>query len=246
MKLLYYTPTWEGFLTAVFEAFVRIRKREPVSVRHPREANAFSLFSAEHLPAVECKARRVERGMAKLARDLSESVYLAWLSETPGVEDTIVALLELGFAENRDPRGNLANPVVISFQKALRATGGERQRMLQFVRFVQTEEGIYVADIDPKCDVLSLIAGYFHGRFNNQRLLIRDVKRRLILVSQQEGWFIRQLTEEEALPPLPKDGLFEDLWRGYFYAIANPARINLKLQQKFVPLKYRQYLTEFM
>lgn len=245
MTLLYYSPTWEGFLTAIFYAFSMKKNGEMPSIHHPREADEVSLFPTEQLAADPQKAERVELGMARLAPDLPESVYMAWLSELPGVEDDLVAMLELGFDSNTDPRGNLTHPAVIGVSKALRATGHERQRMLQFVRFVQTPENIYVADINPICNVLSLIAEHFHRRFNDQRLLIRDLRRRLILVSQQQGWFIRELGADEDLPPLPEDGLFEDLWRGYFKAVSNPARQNLKLQQHFVPLRYRKFLTEF-
>ena len=245
MTLLYYTPTWEGFLTAVFEVFDRRRKGEALSIRNPREQDEVSLFPSERMEPDAAKAGRVERGMAGLAPDLPETVYMAWLSERPDVEDGLVALLKKGFDQKRDPRGSLADPVWHGINKACRQTGWERQRMLQFVRFVQTPEGIYIADIEPNSNVLALIAGHFHGRFNDQRLLIRDLRRRLILVSRQDGWFIRELSPGEDIPPLPEDGMFEDLWRGYFHAVSNPARINLKLQQKFVPLRYREHLTEF-
>ncbi|MDR0293719.1 MAG: TIGR03915 family putative DNA repair protein [Oscillospiraceae bacterium] len=245
MTNLYYTPTWEGFLTAVFEAFDRGRRGETVSIRHPRESAETSMFDAAPCHPDPDKAGRVERGMARLAPGLPETVYMAWLSERPGVEDDLLGLLALGFERKRDPRGDMTHPLVMSVSKAARQTGQERQRMLQFVRFVQTPEGIYVADIEPNSNVLPLIAEHFHGRFNDQRLLIRDLRRRLVLVSRQNGWFIRELGPDEEIPPLPEDGLFEDLWRGYFRAVSNPARKNLRLQQHFVPLRYREHLTEF-
>ncbi|MCL2003196.1 MAG: TIGR03915 family putative DNA repair protein [Oscillospiraceae bacterium] len=238
MTILCYGSSWEGFLTAVFDAY---NKQASIC----RSADAASLFPSERVTPDPIKAGRVERGMARLAKDLAETIYMAWLSEREGVEDDLLALLRLSFGQNRDIRGDMRNPVVTAVTKAARQTGWERQRMLQFVRFVQTPEGIYIADIEPNSNVLALIGNHFHGRFNDQRLLIRDLRRRLILVSQQGGWFIREMGNDEKLPPLPKDGLFEDLWRGYFHAVSNPARQNLKLQQKFVPLRYREHLTEF-
>jgi probable DNA metabolism protein len=238
MTVLRYDSTWEGFLTAVFEGY-----NKPVSIQ--KEAGRTSLFAAEQITPDPEKAGRVERGMTKIACDLSETIYMAWLSEREGVEDDLLAMLRLCFAQKRDMRGDMTQPVVRAVNSAGKQTGWERQRMLQFVRFVQTPEKIYIADIEPNSNVLALIGNHFHGRFNDQRLLIRDLRRRLVLVSQQGGWFIRELSDGEELPPLPEDGLFEDLWRGYFKTIANPARINLKLQQKFVPLRYREHLTEF-
>ena len=243
MIILHYTPTWEGFLTALFEWFDRRRKGEEVSIKHPDSIAATSLFPRETVGADSQKARRVEAGMKKLSKALPEILYTAWLSETQGVEEDIAVFLKLGFDERRNPWGNLTDPLVRRVDKACRKTGWERQRMLQFVRFVQTPEGIYVADIEPNSNVLSLIGEHFHHRFNDQPLLIRDLKRRLILVSSQEGWHIQEAAD--VMPPLPADGLFEDLWRGYFHAISNPARKNLKLQQSFVPLRYRKHLTEF-
>jgi probable DNA metabolism protein len=238
MTILLYPSTWEGFLTAVFEGYNR-----PVSIR--RAADAASFFPEEKITPDPRKAGRVERGMARLAPDFAETAYMAWLSEREGVEDDLLALMKQCFKEGRDLRGDRRNPVVTAVLKASKQTGWERQRMLQFVRFVQTPDKIYIADIEPNSNVLALTGNHFHARFNDQRLLIRDLKRRLILVSQKGGWFIREPGPDEEIPPLPEDGLFEDLWRGYFKAVSNPARINLKLQQKFVPLRYREHLTEF-
>jgi probable DNA metabolism protein len=245
MTIIYYQPTWEGFLTAVFEAFDRERAGTACSIRHPRHRDETSLFPAEEVETDTAKAVRVELGMARLARDLAETVYMAWLSEIDGVEDSILAFLKYAFDKNADPRADLVHPAVKAVDKAQRKTAWERQRMLQFVRFVSAPEGVYVSDIEPGCNVLALIGEHFHRRFNDQLFLIRDLKRRLILVSDGACWFIRELLTSEEIPVLPKDGAFEDLWRGYFHAVSNPARQNLKLQQKFVPLKYREHLTEF-
>jgi probable DNA metabolism protein len=226
----------------VFDAFSR--KGENVSIRRPCSQD--TLFPAGQAVPDPVKAGRVERGMARLAPDLAETVYMAWLSGLEGVEDDILDFLRLAFGRNTDPRPDLTHPAVKAVAGAERKTAWERQRMLQFVRFVEAPgEGCYVADIEPGCNVLALIGEHFHRRFNDQRFLIRDLRRRLVLVSDTAHWYITELSAHEKIPALPKDGAFEDLWRGYFKAISNPARQNLKLQQKFVPLRYREHLTEF-
>jgi probable DNA metabolism protein len=245
MIILIYTPTWEGFLTAVFEAFDRGRKGGIFSIRRPNSMNTYSLFPSEQITPDPIRAERVERGMKRLKPDLAETLYMAWLSEVDGMEDDILTLLKIAFERKIDPRPNLTHPAIKAVTRAERKTAWERQRMLQFVRFVQAPDGIYVSDIEPDCDVLALIGEHFHLRFNDQRFLIRDLRRRLILVSETVGWFISKLSPDEKLPDLPRDGAFEELWRGYFHAISNPARQNLKLQQKFIPLRYREHLTEF-
>ena len=243
MKIVRYEPTWEGFLTGIFEIFAR--KKEGIRLcPQGRESNT-TLFECERLGSDPARAARVEAGLCRLGGNVTETVYNAWLSELEGIEDTIAEVLRMGFAENVNPLINRTNPSVAKLIKIANAVGWESHRMLQFVRFVCTPEGVYVADISTEYNVLTLIAGHFHGRFNDQRLIIRDVRRRAALVSDTDGWYIQALPAGP-LPPLPEDGMFEDLWKNYFKIIANPARINTKLQQQFIPKRYRRFLTEFL
>ncbi|MDR1736774.1 MAG: TIGR03915 family putative DNA repair protein [Oscillospiraceae bacterium] len=241
MTTLIYDGTWEGLLCAVFHVFAH--REGEWSIRRG-EAELPGLFPAEYAAVDAQKARRVEGGMKKLGRDVPEQLYTAWLSEFEGVEDAIAGFMRVGFDEGIDPNINLLHPDVRLVRKAFQAAGWEAQRMRQFVRFVKAPGPVFVADIEPVCNVLTLIAAHFHGRFNDQRFIIRDIRRRLALISRPEGWHISDLGQE-SLPPLPEDGAFEQMWRGYFKAISNPARKNKKLQQKFIPLRYRAHLTEF-
>jgi probable DNA metabolism protein len=112
------------------------------------------------------------------------------------------------------------------------------------IRLVHAGGDLCAADIEPDTFVLPLLGRHFHGRFGEQRLIIRDRKRRLALVSSPEEWLIAALPDGP-LPPLPEDRTFGDMWRAYFAAIANPARRNPALQRRFVPTRYRRHITEF-
>jgi len=140
--------------------------------------------------------------------------------------------------------------------KAAGRVGNEAHRYLQFVRFVKiapnqpaltdgTETpGLYVADIEPEYDILPKIAGHFARRFQDQRFIIRDKTHAQALVYDTHSCQI--VTFPELLDqPLPEDPQFASLWQHYFDSVAIPWRRNLKLQQHFVPLKYRRHMTEF-
>jgi hypothetical protein len=75
-------------------------------------------------------------------------------------------------------------------------------------------------------------------------LFIRDLRRRVVLISTPEEWYLTALPAG-LQPPLPGDGPIEEMWGSYFEAIANPARKNRLLQRKFVPIRYRSHMTEF-
>ncbi len=241
MTLLVYENSWTGFLSAVFEAFAL--KRD-CSLLNSRLWSGQSLFPVISVSTDEGRASRVEKGMDRLGGDVGQTCYYAWLSERPTVDDAIVAVMRLGFHERRDPFTALTDESVRRVRLAANLTGGEAHRFLGLTRLVHVRDDLYAADFVHDCNLLPLMGHHFAMRYGDQRIVIRDLARRQALVTGGGRWELRILPEGE-LPPLPKGGEFEALWKRYFDAIANPARKNLKLQQKFVPLKYRQTLTEF-
>ena len=104
------------------------------------------------------------------------------------------------------------------------------------------EDCIYAAEIEPEFEVLGLIGRHFHGRFPNSRFVIDDRRHGRMIVASPQGWHI---TETPPGFSMPQDGGIEQLWRMYFETIAIEQRRNLKLQQQFVPKKYRGFITEF-
>lgn len=239
MTLFLYDGTYDGFLSAVFCAF----PKKESSILRADGLEGPTLFDTVEVLTDPEKARRVTSGMKRLSGELPGGLYRAWLSELSPVDDHILAALRLGFQANRDPLLLRYHPSVKFVCGCIQKVDWEVERMLQFVRFVDTG-GVFVADVEPQFDILPLIANHFHMRFGAQRILIRDLHRRRAVVSGEDGWFIAELTEPE-LQPVQGTGEFEELWQRYFKAIANQARLNPKLQQKFVPLRYRPHLTEF-
>lgn len=235
-----YDATFDGFLSALFEAFLR-RGEQVVFSRG--EGGTPPLMPAVRASADDARARRLLSGMDRLSKDLKKTVYRAWLSGQQGIDDDILGCLRTGFEKNLSPLEMRYIPCCARVINAAHAVGLEQQRFLQFVRFKRAGEDFFVADIEPLYDILPLIGDHFHKRYLNQRFVIRDLSRLRGLLSDQTGWEIIALEPRMCAPVL--EGSAEALWRAYFQAIANPARKNTKLQQKFIPLRYRRYLTEF-
>ncbi|MDR3207502.1 MAG: TIGR03915 family putative DNA repair protein [Oscillospiraceae bacterium] len=239
--LYLYDATWEGLLTAVFQAF--LRKDAEACIQAESRFPGVSLFPTCRVETDGAKAARVAAGMARLSGALPAIAYKAFLSETEGMENALLGTLRIGFANRRDPLPRRQEEPVRLLNTLAERVGGEAHRFLQFIRFVRAGPDLYAADIEPDYFVLPLIGGHFHVRFNDQRLVVRDVKRRLALLSTPEEWWIAPLPAE--CPPLPRDDAAAGLWKAYFRDIANPARLNHKLQRQFVPLKYRRHIVEF-
>ncbi len=253
MIVLSYENCWEGFLSAVFEVF--LRKDEAVTLQRQSDdgTTGACLYPVVRVAADTARAARVAKGIAGLREQthterlffesrMPEVLYRAWLSDIRGVEDDIVQVLQLGFQSGANPLPLRQIDAVKRVNKAAIKTGGEAHRFLGYIRFVHGGEDIYMANIRPESHILPLIGAHFCQRYGDQRLIIQDVGRRQAIVSDGRRWAITQLQE---VLPLPQEGEFEVLWKRYFTIIANPARKNTRLQQQFVPLKYREFLVEF-
>ena len=240
-RMLYrYEPTWTGLLSAFFEAW---RDREALFSRQTEE-DAPSLLASVTVREDEARADRLWKGMRKLSGALPDALYQAWCSEWADIERDMLETLRLGFSRGEDPLPLQMEQSVFRTNKASRYVGGLAHQYLGIIRFVRAGE-LYIADIRPECDVLAMLGEHFHGRFNTHRLMIRDRTRGRALVSEPApgGWRIADLPPDQ--PPLPRGGEFEKMWKRYFEVIANPARMNRRLQQKFIPLKQRGEITEF-
>lgn len=239
--LYIYDNTFDGLMTAVFDIFAS--RDGEACIAPASDGVSFSLYGSKTVLTDAVKSSRVLNGLAKFGGEVPVRIYKAWLSRADGVEDLILAVVRIAFDVRSDPFALRHHDPICRLDALCRRVGREAERMLQFVRFVRLHEDIYAADVEPEYDVLELIGDHFHNRFSRSRLVVRDLRHQKALVSSHSGWHIASLPGNN--PPLPKDGLYENLWKTYFRTIANESRINLKLQQHFVPLKYRKHLTEF-
>jgi probable DNA metabolism protein len=243
VRALLYDGSWEGFLSGVFACFEH-KPPEDATLLPAGRVQPPALFEPLGVAVCPERAARVEAGMYRLGADVPATVYKAWLSEKDGMEDDIVAALRVGFAERRNPFPSLELPFVRRAALAAKSVGHEAQRLLGLLRFTRIADDLYGADFGHDYNLLPLIGAHFHTRFPDRRLIIRDTARRIAILSDPSGWSITPLPDGP-LVPLPSAEDSAALWKRYFKAIANPERLNPALQRRFVPLKYRQYITEF-
>jgi probable DNA metabolism protein len=113
--------------------------------------------------------------------------------------------------------------------------------MYGFVRFEELEDGVLYAKIEGKFNILPFLGKHFTKRLSGCNFIIHDTKRELAYLNGK----IHQVADFK-IPTLSKDeAKFQKLWKIFFNKVAISERKNLKLQQNFVPLLYRKYMTEF-
>lgn len=237
-----YDGSYEGFLCAVFRAF-ELRDRD--AFIEPVTDDTLRWCQTETVCSEPEKARRVEQGLSRLSPRLPGTVYLAWLSRHEGIDDALLRFVRLGFDRRKDPETMLYNGAAAKVMTAARRAGGEERRFLQFLRFVKALPDLYIADIEPEYDILAMIVPHFAARFPDMDFIIRDKRRRIAAVWNRREWQLVEGDERLMALPLPEDGEIEALWRRYFKSVAILQRKNPRLQQHFVPLRFREHMTEF-
>lgn len=241
-----------GLFTALFEAF----ERREFSVNIIAEQYYQPQFFGEerHISAESAKAQRVLKGLEKHTSSAQVGqVWRAFLSEDARVQQAIFDVAIEIFRSKRDVFKNFGNPKVIAFSQALQKVNREAHRMKAFVRFQRSNDGLFVAVVEPDFNVLPLISTFFKNRYGDQAWLIFDKKRRYglhydlqhvteVVVSAAESKALVRATDGVEVDP--DDSHYSQLWQSYFDSTNIKARKNMKLHLRHVPKRYWKYLPE--
>ncbi len=252
MLVFTYDKSFEGLLSALFEAYSR--KQFPDTLLETGDPPP--LFVSEAV-SVHTHTERAARVWKKVLNQLSpiaiQQLMACWLSELPGTDMLILRYLKKAIDSPGNISLNFSDPEVLAVTSIAKKVQYEKMRMVQFVRFQKTEDETYVAPIEPEFNVLPLITNHFQDRFADQKWLIFDVRRkygyyydlketREIRFTGDENDLFSGKVKESLLSEDEKS--FQSLWKAYFKAIAIKERINPKLHRQHMPKRYWKYLTE--
>jgi probable DNA metabolism protein len=243
-----YDGTFEGLLTAVFDAYSR--KTFPDMLL--KSGTVAPLFT-EILHTVVSDTERSNRVMTALERKLPKyscnMLLYVWLSETKGCDMLLFRYIRKIFDSKILPTANFGDNDVLEIRNLARKVAHEALYLKQFARFGKTADNLFYAPLSPRYNALPLTVDHFVDRFADQQWIIYDTHRKY-------GYYydLHQATEisfADALPPqldesvLAEDEkLFRNLWREYFKSLTIKERINPRLQRRNMPRRFWKYLTE--
>ena len=136
-----------------------------------------------------------------------------------------------------------AHPEVRRLEELDKAVRRDSHKMHAFVRFRLVEDGEggepYVAWFEPEHHILRANAGFFVRRFANMKWSI-------LTPAGSLHWDGEVLSEGPPAQRLDAPGgdPMEDLWRGYYASIFNPARLKIGAMLKEMPKKYWKNMPE--
>lgn len=252
MVIFVYDKTFEGLLTAVFDAY--FRKTFPDLLL--AEGEPLPLFYEEVLTICsdEEKSARVWKSLKKkLSPFALAGITTNWLSELSGVDNLLFKYICKVTDSPVSVEMNFGDPIVLEFTKLYKKVRAERYAILQFLRFQKATDDVFFAAVEPLYNILPLTISHFKDRFSDQKWLIYDLKR-------QYGYYYDclQVTEisfedrpmhlvtgklDESLMAADEK-LLQSMWKTYFKSIAIKERTNPRLQRRSMPVRFWKYLTE--
>ena len=251
MNIFHYDKTFEGLLTAIFDAY--FRRTFPHRLLATGELDPLFVEQSHEVVTQTEKASRVWRALErKLPRGACNMILHVWLSEEPGSDELLMRYIRKVFDATGDITTHFADPDVLEVKQIAMKVSREGEHVRQFVRFQQGGDGTYFAPIAPKYNALPLAIVHFTDRFADQSWLVYDTKRRYGYYYDRKKATEVTLEEDEHLLSGRLDDtllaadekLFQEMWRSYFKALTIKERINPKLQRQHMPRRFWKFLTE--
>ena len=251
MLIFRYDKTFEGLLTAVFDAYNR--KTFPDKLLGETDIEPLFTNDTHVVTTQEEHSNRVWIALQKkLSKYACNMITHVWLSEQAGSDELIFRFIHKVFNSKQSIETNFADVDVLEMNQLAKKVSREREHIMQFVRFQKTADGIFFSPVSTIYNALPLAVGHFVDRFSDQPWILYDVKRdygyyydtkdvREIKLETDEKFLDGKL-DEKLMDEDEK--LFQDLWKGYFKAMTIKERMNLKLQRQHMPKRFWKYLTE--
>lgn len=250
MKVFFYDKSFEGLLSAVFDAYAG--KVFPDALLGPEDMPPLLTQTRHTVGTSAEKADRVFKGLEKrLSAEALHDLFLAWLSEEAGSDFLLFQYMRLVFDSQKSLETDFSRAEVLDAHLLARKVGCEQHRLQGFLRFQKTREGLYCALIKPRHNVLPLLLRHFAERYAGQSWIIHDLGRNYGVL--YDGREFREVSVDRDMVSggrlndcLLAEGetLIQDLWREYFSAASIRERTNKRLQARFMPRRYWAYLTE--
>jgi len=243
-----YDGSFYGLLTCVYEHYY-VEAADEIFDTHRFMGNLID--ETKFIDTDEMKATKVEAAIHnKFSLEGYMDMYRSFLSNETYKDCYILSYLVNGFKIGVKMDRLYSESYVIKIRELSRRVGFEAHRFNGLLRFVEKKSFLY-AEFEPDNDIVALIADHFSDRFLNERIIICDLKRGKAVLAFEGKWMVydsdgqHDLSGIGALEVTSGEVLLQQLWQGYFDHIGIEGRKNLKLQQSFVPLKYRKHVLEF-
>lgn len=244
----------ESIFTAIYRVYEDHRRREEVYLSLDDDPMLFST-EIEVSADDECCGKVIRTLRNRFGEDDYADLCLALAS--PGAEkaQAVYGTVAAGL-KSRCSRGhlfdNLADADVNKAFKLARNANREYCHLRGFTRFEELEQGGMYARIGPKNNLLTFLMAHFADRFPEENFVLHDAGRDLFGVhpaerTGQDSWYLVKgdCPDSEKPKISAEDEKYQMLFKEFCETIGIRERRNLLLQRGMLPLRFREFMTEF-
>lgn len=238
-----YDGTFDGLLTVYFYAY----KDSDIYEICPQALYQPGLHTIpKQIVTQPDKAERIRYSVyTKLSSTVMYNLYLLYLSELPDCNILGLQYLRLCYTHGVAIHTAKHHPVIRQLEDYRHKVTRELDRMKGFLRFQQIDNNVYYGKFAPDHNQLPLLKSHLEKRFSDQKWIVHDERRSTALIYNLHRSMIVPFTKEEAAQLLAgRQDDYIDLFQRYFNTVSIKERTNKRLQDNYMPNRYRQYMPE--
>lgn len=244
LNVYIYDGTFEGLLSAVFEAW---KDKDFSDIRTESENTDMSLIeNMVNVTTDTLKSDRITKWIkSKIGFESLKKIYRVYLTERSDRGRIIFRYLKIASAAGSVIDDLLTHPDIMNINSADRLFSRETMRLHGFLRFEVLANDVLYAEISPEYNQLEIISPFFADRFLGNPWIIHDTKRDIAAIFDGEHFILTEAGNNLPRSETKSERNYKEMWKGYLSALTIKERMNLKLQQQFIPYKIRMNMTEF-
>lgn len=250
--IIYCEDSLEGVFTAIYETYEFKYNHERTYIQAGEILN-YKL--AEHTRYSEADPEKTRKVAGTVLREFGMDCYKLICRALASYEefkaDSVYHMIVYGLSmkKRRNLLNDLSNSYVLNVFKMKIEVCNEIHHLYGFLRFTEIENGLLLAKIGPKNNIITFLAAHFEDRFPLENFAIYDETRELFAVHPAGKQFIivtGEKIDENVFNHISREEeLYQELFKTFWKCIAIQGRKNQKLQTQMLPLRFRDYMMEF-
>jgi probable DNA metabolism protein len=240
--IIVYDGTFESFLTLIYEVYYKKLQITQIKKELPETLFLDDIYKI--IPD-ETKSLKVLQALQnRFEKKHLQTILNIFMCDGAAFEMDLLHFIILGFKDQKE-LFNINNSCVFHIENIQKELFRLNHIMSGFVRFEELEDQTLYAKIETKFNIVYFLGKHFLKRLNNQNFIIHDIERKLAFIKNNSFQGIQNIASFD-IPKHSKDEQkFQKLWKTFFQSVSIESRKNTKLQQQWIPLIYRVYMTEF-
>lgn len=243
MTTYFFDGTKNGLLTCIFESFYDRRIPDDVTTEC---VQCGLLDEIVTIKTDNEKAERVYKCLKNCkTKYLVSDFNLTFRSGEKKRFKVLFDYLNVAISnKNIDVSKAFALPEIQAFTDLKNRIYTETHRFKGFLRFMETEKGVYHACYEPDNDITELLVPHFTARLQSP-FIIHDIKRNILALCDGKRYKILNGRDNGVTVFMSEsEEIFLDLWQQYYKSINIEERKNLRQMRNYMPERYWKNLSE--